>query len=885
VLRKKLLYLCVFLLLGSTASLPIAVLAETDYSFEETELITDSASSESTGDLAAEDHPELIESDEQIFFDDETSIPATTISDLPTVDSQKKMSFFSELSDSEKNHFKFEVETVQTTIGENLAVHIFSLLPTDTITVRIPTQARFLPEFLPKGVNITHKAGEYWSISSNEKTDIWTLPVVFQESGQFFLSVGDDAQHIYIEVSESGESLGEESIVAASEHYLDIPEEVIAIEEQRIWEEILVDESAEEIGGSNVVSVNSWIQFRSAWNNSRTTSILVNSVTFEDALLGVTLNTRSNSISISPGGVGLLSFGNSGQSLIMSGNANLILEDGLYITDLPVRSSLVNDNRRNPIIMHNGLGQLTINPRGRTLTIRVQTGIAPSVIRGRNIEIYAGTHIYTNEHVTGTTTPFKRSSAIHVDNGTLSFKSTTVGNAQTSYFIGVPFDQTPITSTASSRFDFSTSNVVMGTRSSISGTGLNPRESWTAVDAVLTGVNVSTVERSTSTPGDFSSRYTEYYRTTGQNNGYNVLALNARDREWVEPPVLRGEVIVNHIDTGGNQLAESEILTGEVGQAYSTNPIELDGWRLVDTPTNANGTFMQNTITVNYIYDRVQGTLNITHQTVEGTVLGNEKISDLVGQRYVVDIEQYAGYTFERLEIGNNSYDTPEIIIPSGETDVIVWYSQDNIGPVSPLDPLDPDKEVNPDNPPVLPEDQGLVSIDFVSQFNFGEVPIQAGKATYEALPQRLLKEDGAANTEEERPNYIQISDRRNAEARGGWSLMATLENEGFKNDAGESLRGAEIQLTNQELTKPSINTGSDPSIVQTTGAVLSPGNSTRLLDASALEGQGTWIYRFGNQDSAGSSVKLAIPAGANPKATSYQATINWELSAVPGNG
>ncbi len=207
-----------------------------------------------------------------------------------------------------------------------------------------------------------------------------------------------------------------------------------------------------------------------------------------------------------------------------------------------------------------------------------------------------------------------------------------------------------------------------------------------------------------------------------------------------------------------------------------------------------------------------------------------------------------------------------------------------DLGPVSPVDPMDPDKEVDPDNPPVLPEDQGMISLDFVSQFNFGEVAINAGAKMYDALPQRLLNEDGTVNEMEERPNYVQVSDRREMDNRGGWSLVARLSTEGFRNEDNEELRGASIHLANQDLVKPSANTGITPQIVRNNGADLLPGVATRLLDANAAEGQGTWVYRFGDQDTAGSSVKLNVPAGANPKATKYQATINWELSVVPGN-
>jgi hypothetical protein len=56
------------------------------------------------------------------------------------------------------------------------------------------------------------------------------------------------------------------------------------------------------------------------------------------------------------------------------------------------------------------------------------------------------------------------------------------------------------------------------------------------------------------------------------------------------------------------------------------------------------------------------------------------------------------------------------------------------------------------------------------------------------------------------------------------------------------------------------------------------------LLKASGSEGTGTWIYRFGNGETAGDSVALDVPKGANPEATTYSSTLIWELSAIPGN-
>lgn len=97
-------------------------------------------------------------------------------------------------------------------------------------------------------------------------------------------------------------------------------------------------------------------------------------------------------------------------------------------------------------------------------------------------------------------------------------------------------------------------------------------------------------------------------------------------------------------------------------------------------------------------------------------------------------------------------------------------------GLVSPVDPLNPEIEVNLENKPDLPEEQGLLSIDFVSQFNFGTKGISAQGQTYYADSQRLLNEDGTVNETEERSNYVQVSDRRSTDTRGGWELALRQE-------------------------------------------------------------------------------------------------------------
>ena len=200
---------------------------------------------------------------------------------------------------------------------------------------------------------------------------------------------------------------------------------------------------------------------------------------------------------------------------------------------------------------------------------------------------------------------------------------------------------------------------------------------------------------------------------------------------------------------------------------------------------------------------------------------------------------------------------------------------------VPPMDPLAPEVEVDPENPPKLPDEQGLLSIDFISSFDFGSQDISVHDQIYYAQPQRLLNEDGTVNESEERPNYVQISDRRREEERNGWSLAVT-QREQFQGETKQQMTGAQLRIANQQLV--SVNGEEEPSLQLLNPLTLIPGNKRTLLRAEESEGKGTWIYRFGNSETAAQSVSLTVPKGANPEAISYSSTLIWELSAVPGN-
>lgn len=247
---------------------------------------------------------------------------------------------------------------------------------------------------------------------------------------------------------------------------------------------------------------------------------------------------------------------------------------------------------------------------------------------------------------------------------------------------------------------------------------------------------------------------------------------------------------------------------------------------------------------------------------------------------------QFYGIKGEEYEI--DKIDIPGYILQSRTSNHYGFLSEDGTvtftyvkEAVEPVDPLNPKTEIDPENKPVLPEKQGLLSIDFVSEFQFGTQRISVMDQTYHAQPQRLLNEDGSINNTEERPNYIQVSDRRPDTERNGWQLAITQNNQ-FVNENNQKLVGAQLRLANQQLATVQGNIA--PELHQSTPILLIPGAKHILLKARGEEGTGTWVYRLGDVNTAGESVALTVPKGANPEATTYKTTLIWELSAVPEN-
>lgn len=359
---------------------------------------------------------------------------------------------------------------------------------------------------------------------------------------------------------------------------------------------------------------------------------------------------------------------------------------------------------------------------------------------------------------------------------------------------------------------------------------------------------------------------------------YWIVYTTGSGGGWVEPPVepATGNVTVNYIERNGDKLADSEIITGPIGEPYITEPKTFENFQVRENPSNSTGLFTADDITVTYVYDEL-GKVIAYYRDEEGNNLHDPiSITGIVDGDYETTALEFEGYSL--IEQPDNA--SGQIV--SGTTEVHYRYRGNNDdSPVNPVDPLEPEVEVDPENKPELPEDQGLLSIDFASSFNFGEQTISVQDKTYYAQPQRLLNTDGTVNESEERPNYVQISDRRSENERNGWQLAVT-QKEQFHTQEGNELDGARLRFTNQQLA--TAQGGEEPELLHEDLLTLVPGMKQPLLRATSDNGTGTWIYRFGDRDTADESVALEVPSTTSPEAKVYSTTLTWELSSVPGN-
>lgn len=95
-----------------------------------------------------------------------------------------------------------------------------------------------------------------------------------------------------------------------------------------------------------------------------------------------------------------------------------------------------------------------------------------------------------------------------------------------------------------------------------------------------------------------------YTLTTTPANAKGTFSTEAQIINYIyeKNPDLAQPITVNYRSSTGQKIAKSEVLTGNIGESYSTQPKTIAGYTLTTIPPNAKGTFTTNAQTVTYVY-------------------------------------------------------------------------------------------------------------------------------------------------------------------------------------------------------------------------------------------------------------------------------------------
>ncbi|ENI8223763.1 MucBP domain-containing protein [Listeria monocytogenes] len=142
-----------------------------------------------------------------------------------------------------------------------------------------------------------------------------------------------------------------------------------------------------------------------------------------------------------------------------------------------------------------------------------------------------------------------------------------------------------------------------------------------------------------------------YTLTTTPANAKGTFSTEAQIINYIyeKNPDLAQPITVDYRSSTGQKIAKSEVLTGNIGESYSTQPKTIDGYTLTTTPPNAKGTFTTNAQTVTYVYTPIA--ISALPVTVNYLDENGKEIADSVvlnghvGEAYNTLAKEIDGYT------------------------------------------------------------------------------------------------------------------------------------------------------------------------------------------------------------------------------------------------
>ncbi len=163
-----------------------------------------------------------------------------------------------------------------------------------------------------------------------------------------------------------------------------------------------------------------------------------------------------------------------------------------------------------------------------------------------------------------------------------------------------------------------------------------------------------------------------------------------------DAPVQTGQVHVLYQDENGTALTAEILLSGKIGDAYTTAALQIGGYTLIEIPQNATGTYTIAPTTVIYRYSKdtspaESGQVSVLYLDINGKALAPAiTLSGPIGEAYQTQSIAIAGY--QLLETPSNAQGTYQETVQT-----VTYQYQPIIPPTDPTEPTDPSQPTIPD--------------------------------------------------------------------------------------------------------------------------------------------------------------------------------------------
>ncbi|WP_301389926.1 MucBP domain-containing protein, partial [Enterococcus entomosocium] len=170
-----------------------------------------------------------------------------------------------------------------------------------------------------------------------------------------------------------------------------------------------------------------------------------------------------------------------------------------------------------------------------------------------------------------------------------------------------------------------------------------------------------------------------WFLTETPSNAFGIFTAEPQEVIYVYARSDAAPVTVKYEDAEGNQLSEPTILSGKVGLPYESEPKEIPGWFLTETPSNAFGIFTAEPQEVIYVYARSDAApVTVKYEDAEGNQLSEPTIlSGKVGLPYESEPKEIPGWYVP--ETPSNAHG----IFGKEAQEVIYVYARSDAAPVT----------------------------------------------------------------------------------------------------------------------------------------------------------------------------------------------------------